>query len=216
MKDRLFYLPVAVLDGGSAPRGQRPRLPVSWDLPAGIPDRGAYLILLPPRRGAVRRGRTLGRIVSRRGPGATLGPPGKTCRAGSRGTCGSGKTLHWHIDYLRATAGRLTAPFPIRTADDLDARNSPGPWRKSPSSPSRASDPPICTCAGHLFRLGGAIRGAIRPSSPCSSTFANGPPPTGLSLSREAVSACIPVVITIRIHMTSLTRPLSAARRIPM
>ena len=150
-KDRLFYLPVAVSWTEDLRLEDDVRvLPVPWDvLRRESRDRGAYLLLC--RLDAARSVEvgSLGRIDF---------PPGTWCYVGSARKDLSRrvsrhlrlrKTLHWHIDHLRAAADVCTA-LPIRTADDLEHELARALAKIAEFTIPRfgSSD---CTCASHLF-----------------------------------------------------------------
>ncbi|NPU85412.1 MAG: DNA/RNA nuclease SfsA [Syntrophaceae bacterium] len=150
-KDRLFYLPVAVSwteDLRLAPEVRV--LPVPWDLlRRESRDRGAYLLLcrLASKR-SIEAG-SLGRIAF---------PPGTYCYVGSARKNLSRrvarhlrlrKTLHWHIDHLRAVADSCTA-LPIRTAENIEHELARALGAIADFSVPRfgSSD---CSCESHLF-----------------------------------------------------------------
>ncbi len=151
MKDRIFYLPVAVSWTEDLRLEDNVRvLPVPWDLLRREDrDRGAYLLLC--RLDAARSVEvgSLGRIDF---------PPGTWCYVGSARKDLSRrvarhlrqrKTMHWHIDYLRAAADACTALL-IRTADDLEHELA-----RSLSAIADFSVPRFgssdCSCKSHLF-----------------------------------------------------------------
>jgi sugar fermentation stimulation protein A len=151
MKDRLFYLPVAVSWTEDLRLEDNVRvLPVPWDLlRRESRDRGAYLILC--RLDAVRSVEvgSLGRIDFPAGTWCYVGSARKDLSRRIARHLRLRKTLHWHIDYLRATADACTA-LPIRTADDLEHELARALAKIAEFSIPRfgSSD---CTCAGHLF-----------------------------------------------------------------
>jgi len=150
-KDRLFYRPVAVSWRPDLRLGPDVRvLPVPWDLlRREARDRGAYLLLC---RLATERSIEVGSL------GRIAFPPGTYCYVGSARKALSRrigrhlrmrKTLHWHIDYLRAAADSCTA-LPIRTADDLEHDLARALRSIAETSVPRfgSSD---CVCGSHLF-----------------------------------------------------------------
>jgi len=150
-RDRIFYLPVAVSwteDLRLAPETRV--LPVPWDLlRREAQDRGCYLLLcrLDTRR-SVEAG-ALGRIDFAPGTYCYVGSARKDLSRRIGRHLRRTKTLHWHIDFLRAAADACVA-LPIRTADDLEheiARALAG--MAEMSVPGFGSSD--CSCRSHLF-----------------------------------------------------------------
>ena len=150
-------------------------LDVPWDfLEREARDRGSYLLLLElPRRRRLAVGR-LGRVAFGKGWHVYVGSAMRHLTARVARHLRRRKRLHWHIDFLRAAAGRVVA-LPIRSsrreecelaaalADVLE----PGP------AGFGCSD---CACATHLFRSPGDPL-ASRPFHALLQRFRMRPPP---------------------------------------
>jgi len=115
-----------------------------------VADRGCYLLLLDlPRDRRIQVGR-LGRIAFKKGTYVYVGSAQRGLAARIARHLRRRKRLYWHIDYLRAACGRVTA-LPIRSsrreecdvARALAALLEPGP-------PGFGSSD--CRCPTHLFR----------------------------------------------------------------
>jgi len=126
------------------------RLPIDWaELAREARDQGAYLLLLRlPRPRRVRVGK-LGTLRFAAGYYIYVGSAMRNLTARLNRHLRRRKTLHWHIDHLRAVASEVTA-LPIRSsrrqecelARDLDAFMERGP------AGFGCSD---CDCPVHLY-----------------------------------------------------------------
>ncbi len=151
LKDRIFYLPVAV--SWTADLRLEPEvrvLPVPWDLlRREAKDRGAYLLLCRLKEERSVEVGSLGWIAFPAGTYCYVGSARKDLSRRIGRHLRTKKTPHWHIDHLRAAADSCVA-LPIRTADDLEHEIARSLDAIAETSVPRfgSSD---CGCRSHLF-----------------------------------------------------------------
>ena len=132
-------------------------LPVPWPLlERELSDGGCYLLLLElPERCRIAVG-SLGEVDFPKGHYVYVGSARRNLSARVERHRRLRKTLHWHVDHLRA-ACRLVAALPVMTADDLecDLARAVGEAACGATPRFGSSD---CACPSHLFRFRGDPR----------------------------------------------------------
>lgn len=123
---------------------------MSTHLERGAADRGCYLLLLDlPRDRRIQVGR-LGRFTFRKGTYVYVGSAQRGLAARIARHVRRRKRFHWHIDYLRAACGRVTA-LPIHSSrhQECDVARAVAALLE-PGPPGFGSSD--CRCPTHLFR----------------------------------------------------------------
>jgi sugar fermentation stimulation protein A len=150
-RDQVRFLPVSVSwqEDLSLGTGLK-RLPIPWDIiEREARDRGNYLLLLKLPEGRKISVGKLGGIPFRPGYYVYVGSAMANLSARMERHRRLRKTLHWHIDFLRAEA-EFQAVLPIRSSSSLECRLAQDLKNISEWSYPRfgSSD---CDCPSHLF-----------------------------------------------------------------
>jgi sugar fermentation stimulation protein A len=153
LRDRIFIRAISVEWKKGLTLGPRVQeLEIPWKLlEREARDGGSYLLLMRLENDRRLDVGSLGRLSFRRGFYVYAGSAQTNLRKRIERHLREKKTIHWHIDYLRAFAEGVTA-VPIRTSDDLEhdlaeALGKISDW----FIPGFGSSD--CACASHLFGM---------------------------------------------------------------